>query len=146
MVVETTGSRIRAARERAGLLQQELADLVGVTRTTVGNWESDLHPPRGKMGKIREILRLDEHLRPLGSAETYDLTRMDNAELIARMNVLMAGMNSLASEVARRLSAYPELDMLEDGEMPESARYEPGFVSGDPDASEGEEKPPSTSG
>jgi len=39
------GIRIREARERAGLTQQELADILGVTQTAVSYWESAKRDP-----------------------------------------------------------------------------------------------------
>ncbi|MEV3846881.1 helix-turn-helix transcriptional regulator [Streptomyces microflavus] len=37
----------RELRESAGLSQQELADIVGVTRQAVSHWESGIRTPRG---------------------------------------------------------------------------------------------------
>lgn len=37
---------LRAARERVGMSQQELADKLGVKRQDVGHWESGRHLPR----------------------------------------------------------------------------------------------------
>jgi DNA-binding XRE family transcriptional regulator len=88
----TDGDLLRAARERAGLTQGELADLVGAHRASVGNWENGT-PPRNRLGKIREVL---------------GLSSMDNSELVARLNVLMSQLNATASEVARRLSLTGE--------------------------------------
>jgi transcriptional regulator with XRE-family HTH domain len=36
----TPGERIRAAREAIGMSQQELADLLGVTKAAVSSWEN----------------------------------------------------------------------------------------------------------
>ncbi len=38
-------SDIKKRRERAGLTQDELADLIGVTKQTVSNWETGRHKP-----------------------------------------------------------------------------------------------------
>ena len=48
----TVPDKIRKAREHAGLSQQELADRLSVTRTSVVNWE------RGHTRPLRLILRL----------------------------------------------------------------------------------------
>ena len=47
----TIGARIRAARERAGLSQEELARRVGVSRPTIGTWERDEAEPRKAVAK-----------------------------------------------------------------------------------------------
>ncbi|MFI0964655.1 helix-turn-helix transcriptional regulator [Streptomyces sp. NPDC021080] len=39
----------RELREKAGLSQQELADVVGATRQAVGHWEAGNRTPRGKL-------------------------------------------------------------------------------------------------
>jgi transcriptional regulator with XRE-family HTH domain len=55
-MADRLGDLIRAARERRGLTQQELAHEVGVARETVGNWETGVSTPRNKMGRLREVL------------------------------------------------------------------------------------------
>lgn len=49
----------RSLREAAGLTQRELADAVGVDRTTIAHWESGRHTPNGKL--------LDSYLEALGA-------------------------------------------------------------------------------
>jgi len=44
--------KLQLARKRAGLEQQELADLVGVSRVTIGNWENNKANIRLKYMKI----------------------------------------------------------------------------------------------
>lgn len=39
-----------------GKTQQELANLVGVSRETVGNWETGVSTPRNSMARLREVL------------------------------------------------------------------------------------------
>ena len=38
-------AHLKAARARAGLNRQQLADLLGVSDGAVGNWEAGLNPP-----------------------------------------------------------------------------------------------------
>lgn len=46
------GRAIKAARERRHLTQQQLADIVGVDRKTVDNWEHGRTSPRNRMGAL----------------------------------------------------------------------------------------------
>lgn len=48
----TIGDRLRKARETAGLEQQELADIIGISRNTVSNYEKGRTQPR--MLELRE--------------------------------------------------------------------------------------------
>lgn len=48
-------SRIRTARTQAGLTQEQLAGLVGVTQVAVSQWERGEHPPAlGSLSGIAE--------------------------------------------------------------------------------------------
>lgn len=47
---------IRQAREAAGKTQQEIANLLGVKRTTYANWEEKTEPSITKIKEIAEIL------------------------------------------------------------------------------------------
>jgi transcriptional regulator with XRE-family HTH domain len=122
--VAALGEQIRAARERLGLRQEDVAEMVGVDRNTVGGWESGRHTPRGKLGKLREVLKVDEHFRPLESAG--DIQSMSTAELLARLNLLLAQANEVTAEISRRLAvAGPEgLDLIERGKRPDALRFD----------------------
>lgn len=50
------GTRIRRARERKRMRQQDLADALGVSRTTVDAWENDRSYPRSSIGAIEDVL------------------------------------------------------------------------------------------
>lgn len=55
----TIGDRIRAAREAAGLTQQQLADAVeaGGGQRQISNWETDFRTPRREtLERIAEVL------------------------------------------------------------------------------------------
>ena len=58
------GAELRAARRRAGLTQQELAELLGVTREYVGSLERDEDSER--------VVRLSQALRAVGLRVTVE--------------------------------------------------------------------------
>ena len=54
------GKRIKEARERLGLTQNELAELVGVTGSAITNYEKETsHPKETIMYKLFEVLDVD---------------------------------------------------------------------------------------
>ncbi len=75
-----TGDEIRAARERAGLTQQQLAATLGVSTRTVGNWERGETIPRNRRGAIRSALS-----GQLGRSDTPALDAASDAELLAEI-------------------------------------------------------------
>ena len=64
LTLEAFGQRIKALRTAQGLSQQQLADLIFVTRKTVGNWETG--------NRIPDITMLSRLAECLG-VETYEL-------------------------------------------------------------------------
>lgn len=52
----TLGARIRRARERAKLSQEELASAVGASVRAVGDWENDRRKPRNRLGALEDVL------------------------------------------------------------------------------------------
>ena len=51
------GTTIRKRRQALGMrTQQELAERIGVDRTTVANWENDVHYPTRYIGALEEVL------------------------------------------------------------------------------------------
>ena len=71
--METTlGERIRLARKRAGLSQEEVAVAVGAAArpATVGEWEADKAIPEGRfLLKLPEVLRVSADWLFLGRAD-----------------------------------------------------------------------------
>ncbi len=54
------GQRIRQAREKAGLSQTQLANLVGVTQGAVYQWEIDATRPKSSsLGRLAAVLGID---------------------------------------------------------------------------------------
>jgi len=53
------GEKIRKLRERKGLSQKELADLVGITQQAIASWESGKKKPRyDKLQRLAEIFKV----------------------------------------------------------------------------------------
>lgn len=79
------GTEIRNARERAGLTQEELGELVGVSGRTVGNWERGKSIPRNKLAKLRVVLDVaDERIEQNPLLEVSDATLL--AEIARRFD------------------------------------------------------------
>lgn len=53
MTQPTFGDQLRGARERRRMTQQQLADVIGVDRKTVDNWENGRTSPRNRMGALK---------------------------------------------------------------------------------------------
>lgn len=63
--------RIRQARERLRLTQGQVAEAVGVSLRTVGNWEAGTAVPRNRLGALEDVLKVDLRAEPVStSAET----------------------------------------------------------------------------
>src|SRR5262249_45421856 len=54
MADPSLGTQIKRARERRHITQQQLADIVGVDRKTVDNWENDRTYPRNRLGALHD--------------------------------------------------------------------------------------------
>jgi transcriptional regulator with XRE-family HTH domain len=52
------GTVIRRARERKRMRQQDLADAIGVSRTTVDAWENNRSYPRSSIGALETVLEI----------------------------------------------------------------------------------------
>lgn len=68
-----SGDNIREARERAGLTQEQLAQRLGVTMRTVGNWERGATVPKSRQAAIRAFLAPSEDQPGLHSASDAEL-------------------------------------------------------------------------
>ena len=63
------GDKVRELREKAGMTQEELADLMGVQRNTVWRWENNRAGLRGEnIQRMSSVLNVDaSELIPLNS-------------------------------------------------------------------------------
>jgi transcriptional regulator with XRE-family HTH domain len=97
------GDRLRDGRELKGLTQDALAELVGVHRASISNWENG-GIPRRHLAKVRKLLSLDEQLRPLDAPTVAPPRDMDDPELMAEFNLAMSRANELANEINHRMT------------------------------------------
>lgn len=106
------GARIRRARERARLSQEELAALVGASSRAVGDWENNRRKPRNRLGVLEEVLgvRLDDEPEPVPAIpqslvreimETEGLTDEERVAVIAAID------NTLAKERGEKAASSP---------------------------------------
>lgn len=108
-----TGAQLREARESRRWTQEQLAEAVGVTLRSIGNWERG-SVPANREARIRDVL--GDHLTPGGNP----LTRASDLALI--------------SELARRLEARAQSGGSHGVADPEQKSAEPTpSVDADPD-------------
>lgn len=102
---------VKALRLKAGLQQQELANMVGVSSPTVSDWEHQRKNPRGEnLKRLAEIFGIDP-LEVLGTRAIMqsDLSE-DEQELIGAFrqlndsgrSVALAAMNGILSQEVMR--------------------------------------------
>lgn len=95
------GARIRRARERAQLSQEELAKAVGASSRAVGDWENNRRKPRNRLGALEDVLgvRLDDEPEPEPAIprsllreimETDDLTQVERQAVITAVEKTLA--------------------------------------------------------
>ena len=51
--------RIKEARKRKGITQEQLGILIGVAKTTVAGYENNREPSAAKVGEIADVLGVD---------------------------------------------------------------------------------------
>ncbi len=77
--LRSIGCHIRAARIKRGLMQKELAELLGVTKFTIWNWEAKRSsPPTHQCAKVIEFLGYDPFPEPKTLAERMVAYRRKN--------------------------------------------------------------------
>ena len=97
------GTRIRRARERARLSQEELATAVGASVRAISDWENDRRRPRNRLGVLEEVLsvRLDDEDEPEPSIPEdlrQDILNADGLTSRERQAVIASIEETLARE------------------------------------------------
>lgn len=88
---------IRTARKAKGLSQAALADLIGVNKSAVAQWEiGSTNPSNDSMAALRSVLSIEEQVSPIGSAPYAGELVEDPDEL-----ALLKFWRSLSSEKKR---------------------------------------------
>lgn len=87
MTPPSLGARIRRARERARLSQEELATEVGASVRAVGDWENDRRKPRNRLGVLEEVLGV----RLVGEPESELPTPEEMERLRAHIREVLGG-------------------------------------------------------
>lgn len=79
----SVGTRIKAARQAAGLNQEQLAKLLGVSKGSIGNYEADIsHPKEEILISLMNTLNVDanyiyQDFIPIKKAPTENLGESD---------------------------------------------------------------------
>ena len=97
----TTGKRIKKSRIEKGLTQDELAKLMGVTRSAVGFWEKDKNlPPAKSMPRLASILGVSVSYLQMESDYPYvnEISLPDDVKKIPIIATVKCGINGLAFE------------------------------------------------
>lgn len=78
--MDTFGDRLRASRTRLGMTQDEVAELVGVTKAAVSAWENNReHPGFDKLPKLRAAVETSLDDLVCGDAAAAELARQQKA-------------------------------------------------------------------
>lgn len=99
--MDTLGSRIRYARNNAGLTQQALADALGIQRVNISTWENGITNP--------ETARIPQLAELLGVSESWMLSRSGEDPQPS---------NPKANSRAPRVSITPGPELIGTGKMP----------------------------
>lgn len=59
VIALSLNNRIREARKKKGISQEELGKLIGVAKTTVSGYENNHEPTAAKLGEIADVLNVD---------------------------------------------------------------------------------------
>ena len=99
----TFGDRLAAARDAAGLTQDQLAKRLGVKPKTLRGWENDVSEPRAnKLQMMAGVLNVSIPWLLTGEGQSFEEeepTTVELAELMTEMRALRAEMLNAASRL-----------------------------------------------
>jgi transcriptional regulator with XRE-family HTH domain len=102
MVIDSIGSRIRNMRKAKLVTQEKLADMVGVTRSAVAQWETDrVMPGRPHLNTLATLFDCSVSFLLSGEVPTMSTAE---AELVSRYRTCSAEDRKVILLMAKRLA------------------------------------------
>src|SRR5260370_11327066 len=103
-MASTAGQKVATLRETKGWSQQELADRVGVTVSTIWRWEKKrFNPDREQLEHVADVM--DVRAGYLSDVDVPEFAEMPAREVASRESLRLFR-EGLAPEVRRRTSRY----------------------------------------
>lgn len=96
------GTRIARRRHVLGWTQQQLADAVGVSKSTVANWERGKHFPQRYIGKVESVLGIELTAMPDEPVISPELRGMINELTAAEREWVKAELAKAERRLRRR--------------------------------------------
>ena len=104
---ESTGSRIKIARERQGVTQAELAEKMGVTPQTISQYERNIINPKPEtIKKFADALGVDARWLEVGEYEDNSLSG-EEQQLLRYFRIMSPEGQRVALERMDELSQHP---------------------------------------
>ncbi|GAA0897949.1 helix-turn-helix transcriptional regulator [Pseudonocardia zijingensis] len=132
MLRVSLGDRIRSAREAAGKSREELADQVGVSVKTIGNWETDRVTPKSKLGALERVLGVQ--LRGTRGRQGVDLDDASDAQVLsniagrlAERDVMRDRIRELTAEVQALRAQLSSISRGEESPAGAPQQLRPGY-------------------
>ena len=99
-------SRLRQAREQAGLTQLELAEKLGVTKSAIGNYENGVSSPKWDvLVQIFDVLHVEPNFL---YQDSFSPPVSDSVHLTPAQSALLASFDQLNDEGQDKVITYAE--------------------------------------
>lgn len=107
----TFGDRVAAAREQAGMTQEQLAKKIGIRTPTLRKWENDLSEPRAnRLSMLAGVLNVSMMWLINGEGEGLDAPDIGDPVVPAEMSDLLAELRGLRSDLTAKAQAIGVLE------------------------------------
>ena len=100
------GKRIKDARKKAGLRQEDVANYLGIGKSSISEWEKGLRSP--------DIDQIDEIAKILNTTHSYILGWDISDDTRNKLQSIFGGSSEEADFSSDALSLAPDFDRLDD--------------------------------
>ena len=104
------GGRLRKARIKKGFSQNDLADMVGVSHSSICEYEKNIHyPDFDALAKIAQVLEVDMDYLILGKELAYrEIYSESDKEFIAKYRLLPEETQEYVSQLIELMNAHEQ--------------------------------------